>query len=938
MRLLDRDRELRILHEALNDSAKGAGGLVIVTGGPGSGKTGLVHAFLNSSGATGARVLSATASATERDRPMSVIRQLLDGAGTAWPLSHALPSLVDGEETNYQRHEKTWNIAVTRAADEVTAALLATAPDDRPLLISVDDAHLMDRESLQGLLSLLRKIRTRRILVVCATSSNGASRSIAHRELTRQPHRRVRLAPLSEQGVTDLLALQAGSAVPAEISRAYHRVTAGNPMLIHALLDDSTRARAGIGRPVASTSYRHAVLGCLYRGDARLIRVARTVAALGERACATTVGFLTGTTPAAVQDVVDVLGATGLLDGYAFRHPAAAAVILDDMDRTERRALHSEVAGLLYRNGSPASEVAGQLLAADRVDTAWGRGILRAASEQALAADDVVLCTSYLRLVLRDCDDEWERHALSAALARAEWRVNPAAAGTYLAPLREAALQDALDPRDAATVLRHMLWQGDTELAAKTISTVMHARTQSDAHIIAEVEFIRQWFYGVAIAGRSADVGRLVAQPRSAIGDATGLRAKMAVLVGGDATDASVAAVAQALQSHQLDHLNLELVAMALLAIAHTDRTDDAAKACDALLDCAVRRGARTWQALLGSIRAELSLLQGDVTAAAERAVEALDMLHAHSWGVLVGHPLSTAIFAYTALGRHKDAEELLTREVPEPMFRTVFGLQYLRARGHHHLATDQAFAALDDFETCGRLMRDGNPNLQKGIPWRTDLAQANLRIGKPRTAREWAEQQLRLPGGHSSRARAMALRVLAGASKPHQRAPLLREAIDLLKICGDHLELALAYGDLSAAHSELGEFDRARLVARQAAREAEACHVESPVDDRLLGPGPSAAPAPGGSGAAAPLLSDAEYRVAGLAALGYTNREISSRIHVTISTVEQHLTRVYRKLNVASRTELPSKMLERRIPALPEQEAQEERAEHGARSSHSTV
>ncbi|MEK8169502.1 helix-turn-helix transcriptional regulator [Streptomyces sp. M19] len=41
---------------------------------------------------------------------------------------------------------------------------------------------------------------------------------------------------------------------------------------------------------------------------------------------------------------------------------------------------------------------------------------------------------------------------------------------------------------------------------------------------------------------------------------------------------------------------------------------------------------------------------------------------------------------------------------------------------------------------------------------------------------------------------------------------------------------------------------------------------------------------------------------------MGYTNREISTRIHVTISTVEQHLTRVYRKLNVASRAELPSK------------------------------
>lgn len=49
--------------------------------------------------------------------------------------------------------------------------------------------------------------------------------------------------------------------------------------------------------------------------------------------------------------------------------------------------------------------------------------------------------------------------------------------------------------------------------------------------------------------------------------------------------------------------------------------------------------------------------------------------------------------------------------------------------------------------------------------------------------------------------------------------------------------------------------------------------------------------------------LSDAERRVAELAASGLTNREIGRRLWITISTVEQHLTRVYRKLGVAGRT-----------------------------------
>ena len=52
--------------------------------------------------------------------------------------------------------------------------------------------------------------------------------------------------------------------------------------------------------------------------------------------------------------------------------------------------------------------------------------------------------------------------------------------------------------------------------------------------------------------------------------------------------------------------------------------------------------------------------------------------------------------------------------------------------------------------------------------------------------------------------------------------------------------------------------------------------------------------------------LSDSEKRVAVLAACGYTNRDISSRLYITVSTVEQHLTRVYRKLRICGRQQLP--------------------------------
>ncbi|MFH9085704.1 AAA family ATPase [Streptomyces sp. NPDC017673] len=917
MHLFGRTRELQALGEAFTDSARGHGRLVIITGGPGSGKTQLVHEFLTTLNGTGAHILTGTAGSAERDQPMSLAGQLLRNAEAECAMSHPAASAAH-PSAEVRRPADPVHEPVGASAGHETAVetLLRLAGGDRPLVIAVDDAHAMDRASLQTIVHLLHRSRSRRVLVVCATSGHfGETRSPAHTELLRQPHRRVRLAPLSEASVGELLAAQAGRALPAHIRDAYHRATAGSPLLVHALLDDSTHFAPEIGPPIAGAAYRQAVLSLLHRGEPGHVRVARAVAALGTLAGTVPVGELAGTTPAGTQEAVDVLNSSGLLDGHAFRHPTAAAAVLEDMDAVARTRLHGRIAHMLYRSGAPAVEVARHLHLAQLVPAGWGAGILRTAADQALAADDVERCTHYLGLVLRDCADERERHALSVALARAEWRTNPAAAAPHLEPLREAALAGELSMRDAATVLRYLLWQGDTELAAQAVATLVHAQSPADAQIVAEVEFVRQWFYGVALPGKGAPVAGLDPHRRQAHAGAGGLAARVAALIGGEATDDSAAAVAQALQGHQLDHLNLELVAMSLLAVAHADRPAIAAEACAALLERAVERRATTWRALLGGIRAEIALLQGDVTTASQGALAALGTLRAESWGVLIGLPLSTAISAYTAMGSYDEAEELLKHDVPEPMFRTVFGIQYLRARGHHFLATERPFAALGDFETCGRLLREGNPSLQKGIPWRSDLALANLRIGKARTAREWAEEQLRLPGGHSSRARAMALRLLAATCKPHRRASLLRESIDLLKACGDRYALAQAYADLSAAHYELGEYARARLVARQAAREAEACRIESPVDAHLLEDPVRTDSAESDAGPA--ILSDAECRVAGLAALGYTNREISARLHVTISTVEQHLTRVYRKLNVANRSELPSKMLDHRIPKL---------------------
>ncbi|MFH9015672.1 LuxR C-terminal-related transcriptional regulator [Streptomyces sp. NPDC017943] len=69
---------------------------------------------------------------------------------------------------------------------------------------------------------------------------------------------------------------------------------------------------------------------------------------------------------------------------------------------------------------------------------------------------------------------------------------------------------------------------------------------------------------------------------------------------------------------------------------------------------------------------------------------------------------------------------------------------------------------------------------------------------------------------------------------------------------------------------------------------------------------------APGGSPLG--MLTRSERRVAVLAAGGCTNRAIAARLHVTPSTVEQHLTNVYRKVRVKSRAGL-AELVGGRVP-----------------------
>jgi DNA-binding NarL/FixJ family response regulator len=268
-------------------------------------------------------------------------------------------------------------------------------------------------------------------------------------------------------------------------------------------------------------------------------------------------------------------------------------------------------------------------------------------------------------------------------------------------------------------------------------------------------------------------------------------------------------------------------------------------------------------------------------------------------------------------LGLHliEDAVRYLALPVPEAMFQTPFSLHYRCARGRCRLATGEPAEALSDFLACGRQMVEWGIDLPGLETWRVDAGRAALALGRPQEARELAEEQLRLLPHGLSRARGSAVRLLADVCGPDDRQRLLAESVESFQHAGDQFLLSEALRELARLYQATGQSHRARAAHERADRLAATC-AAYPDDDgarlRLARgmPAPFKTVAPPattlGSISSDP-LSQAERRVAVLAARGTTNQQIAEELFITVSTVEQHLTRIYRKLGVSRRADLPA-------------------------------
>jgi DNA-binding CsgD family transcriptional regulator len=191
-------------------------------------------------------------------------------------------------------------------------------------------------------------------------------------------------------------------------------------------------------------------------------------------------------------------------------------------------------------------------------------------------------------------------------------------------------------------------------------------------------------------------------------------------------------------------------------------------------------------------------------------------------------------------------------------------------------------------------------------LPWRSEAALANLALGDHESAERLAEEELELARAFGApRALGVASRAAGLVAGGDRGEILLREAVDAFARGEARLDRAQALADLGAMLRRRNRRTEARELLREAldvAHRAGAGPIADQAETELRATGarPRRAVLTGLDS-----LTASERRIAEYAGQGLTNREIAQTLFVTARTVEGHLTSIFRKLQLDSRSEL---------------------------------
>ncbi|MFF4647317.1 AAA family ATPase [Streptomyces sp. NPDC001389] len=929
---IGRDTEDRLLRGLLADLRRGRPAVVEVQGPPGIGRSALLDHAAALAEEAGVRVAAAAASPAETCLPHGIAAQLhsqlLPGTA-ARDLPPGPARRGDGR---------------ARPPADLCAPFLAAARS-RPLLLVVDDTQWADPPSLRLLRALARRLAG--VPLMLLTSRNSAARP--------DPHDRIEPCPLADgrsvaRHALDLPPLPAAAvrrvldaAWPDAVDAAFHQEAArcldGNPALLRSVVARFTRhgwtPRTGhLDHLAESTAeaVRERTVRTLPLLPAELLGVLRAIAVAGPDCTPGLIDALAAGpgTPGAAR-ALTLLSGTGLLaDGprHALRSGAAARAVLAGLDTGQREELHARAASWAHRAALPDRAVARMLLGAGRIGAPWAVAALRRRAAEHRAVGRHAQAARLLERALREPVPQALRVRLLTELATATLPTSPEAASRHLyRALGPPAGADRSAPAGPGTVRARLraaellVARGDVLTPAARI-----ARAAADAEPGTAEHSALRALHWMAEHGRP-DPEDGCAPPLPDAWPARPEQAAEAAVAawrtaqrGLDITRARGLARA-ALAPEARTHVPPAVRTAAAYALVLSGDTGEARDALDGILVCARRRDARpvAGAALLVTCLAEL---WGGRDAAASEALDRCEeVMPGRLWHPLMAPgPLALRALLDLRRGDADAAARILATRLPPAAEEGLAWAYLLYARGRVRLAAGDRDGALADLLECGRrlLARQAvNPAL---LPWRSAAARTRD-PGDPLAVRLLAEERRRavLWGSPVALATALAPRP-GGAAAPGAPARArgsaagwqYRQALVAIVTApfSGHLTVDSLLDDDGAAPGPVpdpGAPDRGPDGAGPPAPDPDRGvrpdrPRPAPAHGGPRGPRHGAAPAPGG---AAVLLTDAESRVAALAAGGLPNRAIAGELAVTPRTVEQHLTKAYRKLGIRGRPQL---------------------------------
>jgi DNA-binding CsgD family transcriptional regulator len=935
--LLEREAQVERVHAALQATGRQAGGTLVIEGAAGMGKSRLLDEARALAPDLGVGVLAARATELEQGFPFGIVRQLFErslmeavaaerdrwlsgaaalasdvliGAPSSPPRAPPGPSASD--PTYALQHGLYW-LASNLAADS-------------PLALVVDDLQWCDAPSALTLAFIARRLEGQPLALILATRPLDPALTPEAAALVADPAvELLPLSPLTEGAIGGIVAARLAEEPDDPFVRACLEATGGNPFLVGELLDEAAarglhptaRAARELGS-IVPRGVANAVLLRLARLAPSAGELARALSALGDGAQVGDAGRLAGLAEADLEAAMGALVSAGIVESggtVRFTHPILRTAIHDDLSPAERERLHHAAAPILRERGAPAGLVAAHVMHTEPSADPGAVALLRHAAADALALGDAAGAAALLSRAMDEPPAQGDRAAVLLELGQALAR---AGAPEAVEPLSEVVEQgeDAAAIAGAAIELGGMLFYAGR--AGEGAAILRRAQERLPAGETAreqlEVALLGLSYTSVS-ARREADAAipalRDPGGPARTVLEATTLAtmawAEMLYLRSAStAIDLAERALAAGLPLEP--HRGENWAITALGALAGAGALDAALRGTDEILAKARERGSALTVVTMSGLRANFGVRRGDLAAAQADAQAALELapdLLGGEWLVL-----AVAAAVRAGLEREETPESLRllidrsgvrydTEFMPSSQLRYTSGV--LRAAAGNHEA------AIEELRGCG-LGHPGfggeNPAM---VPWRSAAALSLAELGRHDEARGLAADELRRAKSFGAPpAIGIALRAHALVGPPAERSERLTAALEVLEPSPARLEHARVLVDLGATFRAAGQRTAAREplldgLALAARCGATALERRARAELAAIGVRPRTTERSGEDS-----LTPSERRVAELAAGGDTNREIAQTLFVTEKTVETHLGRAFRKLDISSRRQLP--------------------------------